>query len=66
MTVGAVLRAAGLSVDPAITPTSLTAYAGAQAFGQTGLIEDAARVMGARSLDSAATLIGFDWQDPSL
>lgn len=62
MTVGAVLRAAGLSVDPAITPTSLTAHAGTQAFARTGRIEDAARVMGARSLDSAAALIGFDWQ----
>lgn len=65
MTVGSVLRAAGLSVDPAITPTSLTAYAGAQAFARTGLIEHAARVTGSRSLDSAASLIGFDWQDSS-
>lgn len=62
MTVGAVLRAAGLSVDSAITPTSLTAYAGAQAFARTGHIEDAASVTGSRSLDSAASLIGFDWQ----
>lgn len=62
MTVGAVLRAAGLSDDPAITPTSLTAYAGARAFARSGRIEDAARVMGSRSLDSAATLIGFAWQ----
>ncbi|WP_440714204.1 tyrosine-type recombinase/integrase [Gordonia sp. FQ] len=63
MTVGAVLREAGLGDDREVTPTSLTATAGHRAFTATGRIEDAARVTGCRSLDSAATLIGYHWRE---
>lgn len=63
MTVGAVLTTAGLANDPAVTPTSLTAFAGHYAFERTGQIEAAARVTGCRSLDAAATLVNHRWQD---
>lgn len=63
MSVGAVLRDAGLGNEPGITPTSLTAYAARRAFETRRNIEDAARVSGCRSLDSAATLIDYQWQD---
>ena len=57
----AVINLAGLGDDPAIRPTSLTAYAGLAAFQRSGRVEDAARVLGVKSLDRAAMLIGYDW-----
>ncbi|MFT3659936.1 MAG: tyrosine-type recombinase/integrase [Gordonia sp. (in: high G+C Gram-positive bacteria)] len=63
MTVGKILQSAGLGDDETVTPTSLTATAGHRAFTRTGRIEDAARGTGCRSLDSAATLIGYRWQE---
>lgn len=62
MTITNVLHAAGLGDDPDITPTSLTAYAGARIFAETGRIEDVAHLTGMQSLDAAATLINYHWQ----
>jgi len=52
----------GLGADPAVRPASVTAYAGWETFTRTGRIEAAAHHLGMASLDSAAALIGHDWQ----
>jgi integrase/recombinase XerC len=55
------LRRAGLAGEPDVRPVSIAAWAGKQVFQETGQIEAAARVLGVRSLDRAARLIGWDW-----
>lgn len=54
---------AGLSAEPDLGLGSVRAWAGRRAFDETGRIEDAARLLGCRSLDTAARLIAHDW-DP--
>jgi len=61
MTVGEILQRAGFGDDPDLRPASLTAAAGVRAFNVRGRIEDAAMVMGLRSLDAAAKSIRFAW-----
>jgi integrase len=55
------LRRAGLAGEPDVRPVSVAAWAGARVLEQTGLIELAARVLGMRSLDRAARLVGWNW-----
>ncbi|MFN2488140.1 MAG: integrase [Actinomycetota bacterium] len=55
------LQAAGLSADRDLRPTSVTAWAGVRIFEETGAIDEVARRLGMRSLDRAASLIGWDW-----
>lgn len=62
VTVREILTRAGLSDDPTIRPSSLTAFAGRLAYEQTGLIESAAIALGSASLDIAAALIGHRWR----
>jgi integrase len=57
-----ILTRAGLASDPDVRPSSLTGYAGRRVFEQTGHVEDAARLLGAASLDTTATLISHHWQ----
>jgi integrase/recombinase XerC len=57
-----VMQSAGLRSDPGIRPASLPAWAGRKVFEETRRIEDAALALGVRSLDSAAEIIGWDWQ----
>jgi integrase/recombinase XerC len=57
-----VLVRAGLADDPGLRPASLSAWAGRKVFEETGQIEAAARVMGLRSLDQAARLVGWGWR----
>jgi len=52
----------GLDAEPDVRPNSIAGWAGKRIHDQTGRIEDAARAAGIRSLDTAATFIGFDWQ----
>jgi integrase/recombinase XerC len=59
--IGETLRRAGLAAEPDVRPVSVTAWAGQKVFEETGQIEAAARALGMRSLDRAATLIGWDW-----
>jgi integrase/recombinase XerC len=59
------LRRAGLAGEPDVRPISVAAWAGRRAFDANGRIEDAARVLGVRSLDRAARLIGWDWTTAS-
>lgn len=54
---------AGLTAEPDLGLGSVRAWAGRRAFDTTGRIEDAALLLGCRSLDTAARLIGHDW-DP--
>jgi integrase len=58
-----VLTRAGLAGEPDVRPLSVTAWAGRQILDETGRIEGVARRLGLRSLDRAARLIGFDWDD---
>ena len=61
--ISSVLLRAGLAGEPDVRPASAAAWAGRRTFDVTGRIEDAARVMGVRSLDRAARLIGVSWTD---
>lgn len=61
VTVREILTRAGLSDDPCIRPSSLTAYAARRVFDRTGRVEAAAALIGSRSLDSTAALIGYRW-----
>lgn len=53
---------AGLSGEPDIRPASLMAWAGCNVLEETDRIEEVARRLGIRSLDSAARFINFDWK----
>jgi integrase/recombinase XerC len=59
-----ILRRAGFANESDVRPVSVAAWAGRRAFEETGRIEDAALVLGVRSLDRAAGLIGWDWTTP--
>jgi integrase/recombinase XerC len=60
------LRRAGLADEPDVRPLSVTAWAGRKVLDESGRIDAVARALGMRSLDRAATLIGFDWTDGGL
>jgi integrase/recombinase XerC len=60
-----ILRRAGLAAEPDVRPVSVAAWAGRRAFDASGRIEHAASVLGVRSLDRAAALIGWDWSTAS-
>ena len=57
------LREAGLRTDPSAKPESVRAWAGLRVWMRTGLIEAAALVLGCTSLDTAATVIGYEWAE---
>ncbi|MFD4698288.1 hypothetical protein [Streptomyces niveus] len=57
------LTRTGLASEPDVKPSSVTAWAGLEAFERTGRIEDAARRLGLRSLDRAASVIGHTWRE---
>jgi len=54
---------AGLTGEPDLGLGSVRAWAGKRVFDTTGRIDAAAHVMGCRSLDAAARLIGWDWRN---
>lgn len=56
------LKRIGLGQEKDVTPASITAWAAAAEFERTGRIEDAARLLGLRSLDRAAAVIGHSWR----
>lgn len=56
-----VLQRAGLGDEPDVRPSSVVAWAGTKVLEQTGRIELVAEALGLRSLDSAASFIGWDW-----
>lgn len=59
----AVLTRAGLADEVDIRPTSVAAWAGRGVFDRTGDIGAAARLLGMRSLDATARMIGWDWSE---
>jgi integrase/recombinase XerC len=60
-----VLTRAGLHHEPDVRPGSVAAWAGRRVLEETGRIDQAARALGVRSLDRAATIVAWDWRaDP--
>jgi integrase len=59
--IATVLRAAGLGSEPDVRPASVAAWAGDTALRQRARIDEVARMLGVRSLDQAARLIGWKW-----
>ena len=57
-----VLTAAGLRGDSSVKVGSVRAWAGHRVLTETGRIDEAARALGCRTLDTAAAIIGFDWR----
>ena len=63
-TISQVLERAGLGHEPDVRPSSIVAWAGAKVLESTGQIEDVAAALGLKSLDGAASFIGWNWQEP--
>ncbi|MGW2874167.1 hypothetical protein ACWDCZ_38965, partial [Kitasatospora sp. NPDC001225] len=60
------LHRTGLVGEADVKPASITTRAAVEAFEASGRIEDAARCLGLRSLDRAATVIHLTWRpDPT-
>ena len=55
---------AGLAEEPDIRPVSVAAWAGRSLLDETGRIDAVARLLGVRSLDRAARIVGWDWTEP--
>lgn len=60
-TITQVLERAGVSGEPDVRPSSVVAWAGSRVLEETGRIEAVAQALGLRSLDGAATFIGWQW-----
>ena len=58
-----VLRMTGLAKEPDVRPHSVVAWAGRTVLSETNHIEAVAKALGARSLDRAASLIGWEWRE---
>jgi integrase/recombinase XerC len=58
-----VLNYAGLGNEPDLRPASVSTHPARKAFEATGRLEEAARILGVRSLDRAARAIAHAWQD---
>jgi integrase len=60
--VASTLRQAGLAKTPGVRPNSIPAWRGAAELANGASIDEVAVLLGMRSLDRAATFIGFDWR----
>ncbi|MEA2579703.1 MAG: hypothetical protein QOE83_595 [Actinomycetota bacterium] len=60
--VASTLAQAGLAETPGIRPNSIPAWRGATELASGASIDEVAVLLGMRSLDRAATFIGFDWR----
>ena len=60
--VSRVLDAARLGADDGVRPSSVRLWRAQSLFVETGRLEDAARLLGHRSLDEAAAAVGYDWR----
>lgn len=56
------LKAARLHDEPDVRPRSVMGWAGTRALRDGATIDQVARMLGMRSLDQTAALIGFDWR----
>ncbi len=59
--VASTLRQAGLAKTPGVRPNSIPAWRGVTELENGASIDEVAVLLGMRSLDRAATFIGFDW-----
>ena len=57
----ATLERAGLGREPDVRPNSLVAWRGASARRDGATIDEVARMLGIRSLDAAASFVGWEW-----
>ncbi len=63
--VASTLRQASLAREPGVRANSVPAWRGAKELADGASIDEVAVLLGMRSLDRAATFIGFDWRaDP--
>ncbi len=60
--IASTLRRAGLANQPGIRPNSVPAWRGAKELAAGASIDEVALLLGMRSLDRAASFIGFDWR----
>jgi integrase len=60
--VASTLRQAGLAKTPGVRPNSIPAWRGVTELADGASIDEVAVLLGMRSLDRAATFIGFDWR----
>nr|MBA2601625.1 tyrosine-type recombinase/integrase [Actinomycetota bacterium] len=60
--VASTLRQAGLAKTSGVRPNSIPAWRGATELANGASIDEVAVLLGMRSLDRAATFIGFDWR----
>lgn len=65
-TITQVLQRAGLADEADVRPSSVVAWAGVQVLESTGRIEEVAGALGLKSLDRAASFIGWNWQEPDV
>ncbi len=63
--VASTLRQAGLAKTPGVRANSIPAWRGVTELDNGASIDDVAVLLGMRSLDRAATFIGFDWRAQS-
>ena len=57
------LRRAGLGDELGVRPASIALWAGAVALKGGATIDSVARMLGARSLDQVAEILGYDWRE---
>jgi integrase len=62
--IGGILKAAALAQEPDVRPASLRNWSGRRLFDGGMPIDQVARRMGARSLDTTAEDIGLEWRNP--
>jgi integrase len=60
--VASTLRQSGLAKSPGVRPNSIPAWRGVTELANGASIDEVAVLLGMRSLDRAATFIGFDWR----
>lgn len=60
--VASTLRQAGLASTPGVRPNSIAAWRGVAELANGASIDDVAVLLGMRSLDRAASFIGFEWR----
>ncbi len=60
--VASTLRQTGLAKEPGVRANSIPAWRGAKELANGASIDEVALLLGMRSLDRAASFIGFDWR----
>lgn len=61
--ISAILIRAGLAGEPDVRPSSVAGWAARNSFDRGDAINEVARMLGVPSLDQAAQIIGWDWNE---